>query len=290
MSPPSERERKRAVLLARLGSEVTVFQDAAYAVDEAAGAVLDLTRHELRCVDHLQHLPLSDRALARRTGLSPAQIAVAVRRLELAGYAQRSAAGRGRRLELTPYAQQWIADLWEPIKREGSVWLSQLEPRELASIVRFLERGRALQASHAARIRRLLREPHRRPRSNRRRGGLSPAALTRVRLYVQAHLDRPLPIRELAERAGLSPYHFARAFRATTAVTPRAFVEHHRIERAERLLRDRSRSLAQVALASGFSSQSSFTTAFRRASGFTPAQYRRNAEASQATPPRAAIR
>jgi AraC family transcriptional regulator len=101
--------------------------------------------------------------------------------------------------------------------------------------------------------------------------------LQRVQLYIHAHLDRPIVVHELAKRAGLSAYHFARAFKVSTGETPRAFVERLRIARAEALMHDRSLVLAQIAIATGFAAQSSFTTAFRRATGFTPAQYRRNA-------------
>ncbi|RKH88769.1 helix-turn-helix transcriptional regulator, partial [Corallococcus sp. AB038B] len=60
--------------------------------------------------------------------------------------------------------------------------------------------------------------------------------------------------------------------------TPRAYVERLRVEKAEGLIRDTELPLADIALACGFSSQSRFTTAFRRATGFTPARYRRGTE------------
>jgi AraC family transcriptional regulator len=103
----------------------------------------------------------------------------------------------------------------------------------------------------------------------------SPAALRRVQVFVEANLARPIHLHDLAARAALSPYHFARAFRTSTRMTPRAFVEHRRIEQAKRLLTDSSRSLADVAADTGHGTQSRLTTTFKRRTGFTPGAYRR---------------
>ncbi len=276
--PRTSRAQSRAQLLAEVARELPAFQDATYAVDEAAAAVLALGRNELRCLDHLRDAPLGERELAVRTDLPQADVNEAIRRLELAGYAQRVLSrSNAVRYRMTHYAREWIGDLWEPLRHEGRALLEGFRTSELAVLLPFMQRARELQLSHAARIRKLLAEPASARRPTRRRGGLSPAALQRVQLYVQAHLDRPVPLRDLAERAGLSPHHFARAFKISTGETPRAFVERLRIAHAEALMRDGALTLAQVALATGFATQSSFTTAFRRATGFTPARYLRDA-------------
>ena len=62
------------------------------------------------------------------------------------------------------------------------------------------------------------------------RGGLSPAALRRVQLFVEANLGRAIHLHDLAARAALSPFHFARAFKTSAGMTPRAYVEQRRIE------------------------------------------------------------
>jgi len=113
------------------------------------------------------------------------------------------------------------------------------------------------------------------PQSPPRVGALSARALRRVCLFVEANLDRPLQLRDLAAAARLSRFHFARAFKAATRRTPRRFLLETRIDQAARLLRLTERPLAEVAFACGFSSQSRLTTAFRLATGWTPARFRR---------------
>ncbi len=105
------------------------------------------------------------------------------------------------------------------------------------------------------------------------RGGLSPAVLRRVVDFVEAHLDAPLTIDELAAIGGLSPYHFARAFKRSVGESPHRFVLRRRIERAKILIATDRLPLAEVAIAVGFSSQSHFTVRFREVVGLTPKRF-----------------
>jgi AraC family transcriptional regulator len=104
---------------------------------------------------------------------------------------------------------------------------------------------------------------------------LSPAALSRVQLFVDGNLARPIKLADLAERSGLSPFHFSRAFKQSLGVAPHAWVQQRRVERADELLRTTDLRLGEVALAVGFSSQSHLTTVFRKHTGLTPAMVRR---------------
>ncbi len=106
------------------------------------------------------------------------------------------------------------------------------------------------------------------------RGGLSPVVKRRVFDFVEAHLDQPLTIEDLADVADLSAYHFARMFRKTVGEAPHKFVLRQRIERAMEMLRDDRASVAEIALATGFSSQAHLTTRFSHFTGLTPAKYR----------------
>jgi AraC family transcriptional regulator len=140
----------------------------------------------------------------------------------------------------------------------------------------FMARARAVQERQVRRLRKWLELPSSPARKTHLRGGLSPAALRSVQVFVEASLERTMSLADLAGRAELSLYHFARAFKTSAGITPRAFVERRRIERARRLIDESRQSLADIAVQSGFGTQSRLTTTFRRRTGFTPAEYRRS--------------
>jgi AraC-like DNA-binding protein len=102
------------------------------------------------------------------------------------------------------------------------------------------------------------------------RGGLPPARLRRVEEFLMAHLADDVGLDTLAAIAGLSPKHFARAFRQSTGMPPHRWLIERRIDRARALLRTPGLSLAEIALACGFADQSHFTAAFRKIAGATP--------------------
>ncbi|MGV1832306.1 helix-turn-helix domain-containing protein [Agrobacterium vitis] len=98
--------------------------------------------------------------------------------------------------------------------------------------------------------------------------------LSRVKDYIDAHLENDFTVVDLATIACMSVAHFARSFRAATGKTPHNYVRDLRLELAkQRLTRDDSH-IAEIAFAAGFSSQANFTKAFRSATGLTPAKFR----------------
>lgn len=104
--------------------------------------------------------------------------------------------------------------------------------------------------------------------------GLPPLRLRRVLEHIEAHLGEDVAQRRLAGIAQLSMDHFARLFRQSTGVPPHRYVLERRIARARYLVAERRLSLAEIAYALGFPSQSHFTTMFRRLVGMTPGSYR----------------
>lgn len=106
------------------------------------------------------------------------------------------------------------------------------------------------------------------------RGGLPPRALRRVREYIEANLEDTISIKTLAHAAGLSMYHFARAFKQSEGVTPHAYLVSCRLRRAQELLTQTDLSVSEIARASGFSDQSHCTRRFRERLGVTPSSYR----------------
>src|SRR5262249_11998892 len=157
-------------------------------------------------------------------------------RLQLAGYA-RFQPGGGARLELTDHARAWVERIWAPVRQDGYALLETYSSAQLLRFATFLRRAAEVQETLTAQLRTWLELPASPARRTHLHGGLSPAALRRVQLFVEANLHRPIRLQDLAARAALSPYHFARAFRTSAGATPRAFVESRRIERAKRLLR-----------------------------------------------------
>lgn len=107
--------------------------------------------------------------------------------------------------------------------------------------------------------------------------GGTDARIKRACDYARAHLDGDVSIAAMASVAAMSPWHFARCFREVTSETPHAFVVACRIERAKALMIAGDQSIAEIAYACGFASQSHFGQAFRRATGTTPARWRRDA-------------
>jgi AraC-like DNA-binding protein len=95
-----------------------------------------------------------------------------------------------------------------------------------------------------------------------------------VREYIDRHYARPLTIERLAALAGLSPFHFIRAFRAATGLTPHQYLRNRRIDRAKELLVTTPMPVTEVCDAVGFQSLGSFSSLFRRLTGETPAGYR----------------
>ena len=105
------------------------------------------------------------------------------------------------------------------------------------------------------------------------RGGLTRPRAKRVLEYIESNLVGELTLRELANIAGLSAYHFARAFKLAIGVTPHRYILERRVERAKPLLRSTRTTLVDIGLSIGFCGQSHFTTAFRRLTGVTPTEY-----------------
>ena len=105
----------------------------------------------------------------------------------------------------------------------------------------------------------------------RHAGGLAPWRLHRIRERVYS--GEPLPdIAEIAQLCGMSVRHLNRAFKIETGRTVSSYIEQVMIERAEDLLANSRVSVDEIARTLGFSGASSFTLAFRRATGLRPSE------------------
>ena len=105
-------------------------------------------------------------------------------------------------------------------------------------------------------------------------GGLSGYRLRRAQEFINENLEEDLTLRQIAEAAGLSLFHFAREFRRSTGFTPQQYLTRQRVARAKQLLADGDLPLAEVVLRAGFKNQSHFTTLFRKFTALTPLAFR----------------
>ncbi|MFG3322232.1 GlxA family transcriptional regulator [Streptomyces sp. NPDC048171] len=99
--------------------------------------------------------------------------------------------------------------------------------------------------------------------------------LRELQRWITEHPGADLGVETLAARAGLSPRHFARAFRAETGTTPGRYVDRVRLEHARRLLEDTGDGVEQVSRASGYGTPEAMRRAFVKSLGTSPAEYRR---------------
>jgi AraC-like DNA-binding protein len=99
-----------------------------------------------------------------------------------------------------------------------------------------------------------------------------PAAIRRTLEFLHDNLALKVTVEELAAQVGLSPYHLIRAFHKHVGLPPHAYLKQLRIIRAQSHLRA-GRSIADAALAAGFSDQAHLTREFRRSLGLTPGRY-----------------
>lgn len=109
------------------------------------------------------------------------------------------------------------------------------------------------------------------------RGGLAPKTLLRAIERLRSDSDADVSLAALAAEAGLSRFHFCRAFKDSTGLSPHAWLRQHRLEQAMNMLRDSEVSVVSIAATLGYSSQTAFAAAFRKLTGESPSDWRRRA-------------
>jgi AraC family transcriptional regulator len=108
-------------------------------------------------------------------------------------------------------------------------------------------------------------------------GGLSPNVLRRAIERLRSDVDADVSLAALAADARLSRFHFCRAFKESTGLSPHAWLRQYRLEQAMNMLRDTDESVVSVAAALGYASQTAFAAAFRKLTGETPSDWRKRA-------------
>lgn len=111
-----------------------------------------------------------------------------------------------------------------------------------------------------------------------RRGGLAPWQVRCATELMLERLDADLSLSEAAGACGLSPNYFARAFKQSMGTPPHRWLLLQRVLRAKSLLRERNRSLADIAAACGFADQCHFTRVFTGIVGASPGAWRKQVQ------------
>jgi AraC family transcriptional regulator len=93
-------------------------------------------------------------------------------------------------------------------------------------------------------------------------------------VHIQAHLEGDLGLAALSRKAGLSPFHLQRRFKAAIGETPKAYTSRLRLERGAFRLLVHDSNVLDIALECGFQSHETFLRAFRRRFGRAPSDYR----------------
>ncbi|MFI8415602.1 helix-turn-helix domain-containing protein [Serratia sp. NPDC078593] len=93
--------------------------------------------------------------------------------------------------------------------------------------------------------------------------------------WIETHLDQPLLLDNVAAKSGYSKWHLQRMFRSTTGHALGSYIRERRLSKAAQALRATPRSILDIALQYHFDSQPSFSRAFKKQFGKTPAVYRR---------------
>lgn len=108
-------------------------------------------------------------------------------------------------------------------------------------------------------------------------GGLPSRILRRALERLRSESDADVSLAALAADAGLSRFHFCRAFKESTGMPPHVWLRQYRLEQAKAMLRDPSMSVIAVAVALGYASQTAFAAAFKKLTGVSPSEFRRMA-------------
>lgn len=92
--------------------------------------------------------------------------------------------------------------------------------------------------------------------------------------YIHDHLNLPLTMADVAASENLDPSYFSRLFSKEMNYTVKAYILNTKVKTAQNILVNTDYPISEIALSLGFSSQSAFCSAFKKATAYTPLNYR----------------
>jgi AraC-like DNA-binding protein len=92
--------------------------------------------------------------------------------------------------------------------------------------------------------------------------------------HIKHNFKNKITLEELSSRVNLSPFHFSRVFKKETGYSPYEYIQITRINEAKKLLKGSNLLIKEVAFATGFNSESSFVTSFKKHTKLTPKNFR----------------
>jgi AraC-like DNA-binding protein/DNA-binding MarR family transcriptional regulator len=210
--------------------------------------------------------PLTLPALEQKVRLAAGPLKVAIERLRRRGVIQEQTAPDRRHaggFELTEEGRTTITRVYARHAEDIETVMGVLSVEERRHLWQSLKKVgmRGERCQHA--------------RSKDQRGGLAPWQLRRATEYMSEHLADTVLLKDLARQTGLSSSRFGRAFKLSMGVSPHRWQMNLRVLEAKEMLREGTRSQADIALATGFAEQSHFSRVFKEVVGVPPGLWQR---------------
>ncbi len=159
-----------------------------------------------------------------------------------------------------------------PLPRDQTLMLARLIAEASRAFDRDLDAAREL----VRRASQLLEDEVQRRALDRQTGKLAPWQVRTATAFIDQHSDRNLQVRDVAAAVRLSPSYFSHAFKESFGQAAKSYIIERRIARAKQLMLTTGDSLAQIALACGFSDQAHFCRTFGGLAGQPPSRWRRS--------------
>jgi len=151
------RDKEKAALMAAIGAESSAWQEDVQRFDAAAARHLGVNATDLRCAYLLMQRPMTAKELAGATGLTPGAVTTVLDRMEAAKLARRRHDDVDRRrlvVEVTAEARKKMEQIWGPLVADGMAMMRRHSSEELKLVLAFIEKVRAIQQAHIARLER----------------------------------------------------------------------------------------------------------------------------------------